>query len=501
MPLSFTLIIFKMRHKLGLAAAFILASFQLQAQNDADYLRYSILNYGSTSRSLGMGNSFGALGADISTLSTNPAGIGLYHRSEMTITPAFLNRNTENDFEGNIKEDNYFQFAIGNFGLVFADKRKNKNWKYLNFGIGYNRTKNFGADEFSQYNNRSNTLIDSWVEELNTTGSLHSDYPYEQELAWWTYLINYDTTTNQYTSGIPNGGTRQTQTIERRGGQGEWDFSISSNYRDKLYLGFTLGVAIIRYEENMRWTEEDVRDTIDNFKYYEYSTGLITSGSGFNLKFGAIYKFSSFLRAGFAIHTPTWLYLTDDYRSSITSDMEAIQNFSVSGPDFLPFDYRIESPFRMITSLAIIAGKAGAINVDYEVLDYSMGHVKPRDAQFNSAFSETNQAINVKYGWQHNIRVGVELPIDALRVRFGGEYTSSPFDKNLRPDNTDLDMSGYTFTGGLGYRAERFYLDAAYAWSRFGSFNYPYTMDFESTPGITSTRTDNRFQFTFGWLF
>lgn len=490
-----------MKIRISLLLMSLLCMLRLQAQNDADYLRYSILNYGSTSRSLGMGNSFGALGADVSTLTTNPAGIGLFRRSEMSATPAFANRNIENDFEGSVKEDNYFKFAFGNFGLVLSNQKKNKNWKYLNFGIGYNRTNNFSSDESSQYNNHANTLMDSWVEELNVSGNDYTAYPYEQELAWNTYLINYDTITNEYTSGIPGAGTLQSQRIERRGGQGEWDFSVASNYKDKLYLGFTLGVPVLHYEEDMVWTEEDVRDTISGFKNYVYSTSLTTTGSGFNLKFGMIYKFSDFIRAGFAIHTPTWLYLTDDYRSSISSNMESIGNYGMEGPDFIPFEYRIESPFRMISSLAIVAGKSGAINIDYEVLDYSMGHVKPRDPQFNSDFSETNHAIEGKYGWQHNIRVGLEMPFNEWRVRLGGEYSSSPFDENLRPDNTKTDMSGYSFTGGLGYRTDKFYVDAAYAWSQFGSFNYPYTMYNQSTPGITSTRTDNRYQFTVGWLF
>ncbi|MFM9057060.1 MAG: hypothetical protein ACKOQY_10325, partial [Bacteroidota bacterium] len=64
------------------------------SQNDADALRYSMLNYGSTARSLAMGNSFGALGADFSSLSMNPAGIGLYRRSEFSISPVFSNART-----------------------------------------------------------------------------------------------------------------------------------------------------------------------------------------------------------------------------------------------------------------------------------------------------------------------------------------------------------------------------------------------------------------------
>ena len=49
----------------------------LNAQNEVDALRYSRLSVVGTARYSGLGGAFGALGADFSTLSVNPAGIGL----------------------------------------------------------------------------------------------------------------------------------------------------------------------------------------------------------------------------------------------------------------------------------------------------------------------------------------------------------------------------------------------------------------------------------------
>jgi hypothetical protein len=39
------------------------------AQSDADALRYSMLDFGGTARSLGSGNAYGALGGDMAALS------------------------------------------------------------------------------------------------------------------------------------------------------------------------------------------------------------------------------------------------------------------------------------------------------------------------------------------------------------------------------------------------------------------------------------------------
>jgi len=142
-----------------------------------------------------------------------------------------------------------------------------------------------------------------------------------------------------------------------RGGSGEWDFTLGGNYEDVLYMGFTLGVTSLRYEEESTWEEIDDQDTIPYFDNYVYTTDLRTTGSGFNMKFGMIYKPNDFFRFGAAIHSPTWYSLTDEYSSSITTDLEdgAIREWD--GPEFIPFEYNVNTPFRAIGSLAIIFAK------------------------------------------------------------------------------------------------------------------------------------------------
>ena len=55
------------------------------AQNELDALRYSNTGTGGTARSYAMANAFGALGADLSAFHINPAGLGLYRKSEVSI--------------------------------------------------------------------------------------------------------------------------------------------------------------------------------------------------------------------------------------------------------------------------------------------------------------------------------------------------------------------------------------------------------------------------------
>ena len=65
-----------------ICAAAIMFMVAAKAQNDGDALRYSLIGFGGTARYISMGGAFGAIGADFSTLSTNPAGIGAYMKNE-----------------------------------------------------------------------------------------------------------------------------------------------------------------------------------------------------------------------------------------------------------------------------------------------------------------------------------------------------------------------------------------------------------------------------------
>ena len=76
--------------KLGLLLASTIGLIQFTvAQNEFDALRYSNLEFFGDARFNAMGGSFGALGANMASLSVNPGGIGVYKSSDFSFTPAF----------------------------------------------------------------------------------------------------------------------------------------------------------------------------------------------------------------------------------------------------------------------------------------------------------------------------------------------------------------------------------------------------------------------------
>jgi hypothetical protein len=99
-----------------------------------------------TARYVGMGGAMEALGADISTINTNPAGIGLFRKSQIAVSGGFVaqsNAKTSFSYDNvpfNFKGDKT-NASFDQAGFVWA-KRTGRN-SFLNFAFNYHKSKNF----------------------------------------------------------------------------------------------------------------------------------------------------------------------------------------------------------------------------------------------------------------------------------------------------------------------------------------------------------------------
>src|SRR5580658_4983078 len=109
-----------MKKHISTAAFLLMVAGTALAQNETDVLRYSQLTFGGTARSSAMAGSMGALGADFSTLSVNPAGIGVYRRSEISITPQITFQSTGSTYNGTSSDDQKMNMNLGNIGIVLT---------------------------------------------------------------------------------------------------------------------------------------------------------------------------------------------------------------------------------------------------------------------------------------------------------------------------------------------------------------------------------------------
>ena len=154
------------------------------AQNVSDALRFSQWEYGGTARFIGTGSAMGAIGADLSLSSTNPAGLGWYQKSEFTITPGIQNTTVNarllDATNGPAFESLRGGFNIQNMGLVFVSHPQNAGkWRGSNFAITFNHLSSFNR-EFA-FEGITKGSITQRYQELANSGLGLEDY--ETDLA------------------------------------------------------------------------------------------------------------------------------------------------------------------------------------------------------------------------------------------------------------------------------------------------------------------------------
>jgi len=478
-----------------LISAFI--SSALFAQNENDALRYSLINYGGTARFMGMSGAYGAVGADFSTLSQNPAGIGLYHKSEFSITPMFNYSKTESNFENTINTDFRNALYMGNIGYVMALKLNENNGSHLkqvNFGFGMNRQSIFNNRIIIKGQNNTNSLMTQYLDDADAAGNNRSNLnDFGAGLAYDVNLI-YQDTNNVWQADLPNGGLYQTKTIETRGGISETVLSAGTNFDDKLFLGITFGFPRINYQEESVYTETDNNNLSPYLKSFERTEYLNTKGSGFNFKFGFIYKPVDFIRIGGAFHTPTaYNNMNDSYGSTMTAfydqpplSTSTSTRFVKSSPDG-SYDYRITTPMRALGSLAIIIGQYGLISADYEYVDYSSARLGAKDYNF----LDENNSISSTFTSANNFRFGTEWKAGIFAFRGGTSFYGSPY-KGESASGLGSRM-GYSF--GLGVHEKAYFIDF--------SFNHIESKDnyyiYGYAPASENKYTNNAFSFTLGF--
>ena len=475
-----------------ITATVLITATPALAQGPVDALGYSQIDIGGTARYIAMGGAFGALGADFTTASTNPAGIGLYRSSEFSITPSVFIGNTSSLYNGMTGSDQKASFNLGNVGLVITNKidsrSKSLGWKYVHFAMGLNRLANFNNRAFIDGFNPDNSLLDIYVNEANGIDfrDIEDDpygyYAFDLNPAWWTFLLDLKDTSvyDQYISPVPDGKVQQTKTIDTKGSMNEYVFSVAGNYMDRLYIGATFGIPFIRYYETSVYSETDPEDLIYDFKRFDRVEDLETRGSGFNFKIGLLYRVNDWFRFGAAFHTPYWFNnMRDGWRVSMISYFDNGDTYPETSPTG-NYSYKLSTPLRVQGNLGFIIGNIGLVSADYEYVDYSTSRLNAYDYNF----SDENRAISNSYAGAHHIRVGTEWRYAIFSFRGGFNSFNSPYTTNIN------DSERLGFSGGIGLRQDRLFLDLAYAYTGREEDYYLYnTQDIFTNPTRNTVRS------------
>lgn len=472
----------------------LLACSMLAGAQDAFYAQlFNQKELNGTARVQAMGGAFGALGADISSASINPAGLAFYRRSEISFSSNMLFGNTKGKYLGSTQTSSLNELGMNQIGFVGSLYEGEGELKSFTFSAGYNQLADFdNKHNLKAYNSESSfTDYFAYLANGNTSDEL-ADYKSNSmlaDIAWNSYLIDPTDEENTYRSILDAGkGIQQTKRSATSGYSGEYFVSMAANYQHKLYIGATLGIRSMNYEEEWTVSEADIRNEMTTFDGFDYNARLRTNGTGMNLKFGFIYKPVYWIRAGLSVQTPTFFKLKHRLYHDITSSFKDGDNPSKVEVS-TEFDYEMITPFQATASGALILKKQFIFSFDVDYLDYSGVRFSANDYDYDSF---ENEEIKNELTSTVNVRVGMEKKMGMFNFRLGGAYYGSPYQSSI-----DFDASKYMLSGGIGIRTNSFFADLALVeqWKK------EKTIFFDkydaSSPTLQSTKTSAIFSFGF----
>ena len=123
--------------------ALIIVAMQLNAQSTYNVTPLFSPELVGTARFVGMGGAMSALGGDISTMSSNPAGIGIYRSNDFAATASLSTLSTKADFLGSSLGKDKINLSFDNIGFVFSGNIGGESLKFVNFGMNYTHRNNF----------------------------------------------------------------------------------------------------------------------------------------------------------------------------------------------------------------------------------------------------------------------------------------------------------------------------------------------------------------------
>lgn len=490
-----------MKTKYCLMAVMMLMSASLTAQETYQDTKLIDNDLNGTARYVGMGGALEALGADISTISTNPAGIGLFRSGQVTVSGGLVTQqgetttpsisNIQIGFNGNKTNASFDQL-----GLVYS-MRTGRNG-YMNFAFNYHKSRNF-----DQILTAANTLSHASQNKLSAM-----KYPFANDYNWnaidatYARLMAPIKDSNGKQTGMDYlDGTAYVFGQYQKGYIGEYSLNLSGNLNNRVYLGLTFGLHDVNYRSNSYYTENLERNTI-----VEVWEDLRLDGCGVDIMAGAIFLpiENSPFRIGAYIHTPTMynLHLKGANDMTMANALDKVDKGQSS-----VYDFKVYTPWKFGLSLGHTIGRELALGATYEYADYGTidnrvnngGYYDPVDGgYYDDSYSDGGMNDHTKATLKgvSTVKLGVEYkPHPSWAVRLGYNYLSPMFSKDgyrdgsiSSPGNAYATSTDYTnwettnrITCGLGYSVKKFFVDLAYQYTQTNGDFYPFMSYYSKT--------------------
>jgi len=498
------------------ASCLFLAIIPLETKaqfSEGDALRYSQDILGGDARYAAMGGAFCAVGGDLSTLAYNPAGIAVFNKSQIEITPGLTLQSTNANYNGASNVNEASSINLQNIGIVGTWKVRKKDkddeggWKSYNFGFAYNRLNNFNDNITIQGKSNNSTMLDPLTSAANGTSYTNLE-PFLLSPAFNSGLLDTlpGTNASQYFNIIQsalNSGNgyyiQQTENITTTGSMGEFDFSFGGNYGDKLFIGGTFGIVNLNYSGTDAYTETaEYTDATYGFQNYSYIQNVTTSGTGYNFKLGFIYRLMDWLRVGGAINSPTFFNMNNSFSTEWTANYGPSP---YSGPDGtqvtglgsqINYNSSLTTPLKAIGGAAAIINNQGIVSVDYEYVNYSTISINSSDLgpQYTAA---VNSEIGQDFIQASNLKFGFEWVLYPVSFRLGYDIYGNPYNQGT----VGFASVRNTYSAGIGLKVNNAFFDLAYTLMQYNEQPELYS---GSNPTTLKTNITN-VMFTLGYNF
>lgn len=461
----------------------------MAAQETYENANIATQDLNGTARYVGMGGAMDALGADISTIGTNPAGIGLFRKSQVNASFGFVSQSDVS----NSSFVNKTNMSFDQVGIVLATRTNSRS--YLNVAFNYHKSRNFDQilEASGRLQNASQNKL-SYIKgynglfelKTNNNGMLVAD---EGTFSQVDYL--------HYNTVLPDGDEltyincdQYDMNRSSNGYIGEYDFNISGNINNRVYLGFTFGIHDVHYNSYVDYLESAAGG---------FSSNLVDerriTGTGFDFKAGIIVRpvEESPFRFGLSVASPIFYDLESANSTSLmTNDGNRTSISEV-------YEFRMNTPWKFGVSLGHTIDNMLAIGAGYEYADYATidnrykdgGYYDEWDGWHDTSSSDHVMNADTKANLKgvHTFKVGAELKPDAnMAIRLGYNYVSAAYKTDAYRDqslNTDgvyySSTTDYTnwkdthrITCGFGYQIGKFNVDLAYQFSSTNGEHYPF---------------------------
>ena len=510
-----------MKKRLFSIGMLAMAAVAAVAQTQYDAARFSGSELNGTARFVGMGGAMSALGADISVIGTNPAGIGLFRSHDLSLSFGFNKNVTNSNLGGTEVKDERTRASFDQLGFVYSTKIGNKtDLRYFNIGFNYHKMANFNRQFSSRGNLNGSSLSWQMQDMMLGTGAyqnqasydalLDAENPYTSSAYYGTPFLGSmgvrtglvdDVTGNDGSFGMMgwNGASGDYYSREE-GGINAYDFNLSFNVQDRFYFGATLGVYDVNYSRYSSYYETVLDDKGNDNGSFQLNNWFTTDGAGLDLKLGVIVRpmeYSPF-RIGFAVHTPIWYSLNDRYTATLGTDIlafpekytENLSDYYAPDASYL-LEYQLATPWKFNVSMGTTFSNVLAVDAEYEFANYAKARYKDAGGYDLAA---ANGAVDKYLKNVHTFRIGMEAKFTPqFSFRAGYNYVTSPIADNSARyvpnlstnkadyiwfDETRTDPEYHnlkarnTLTLGLGYRGKSIYADVAYKYDFYKSDFY-----------------------------